>query len=551
MLTNVYTKSLRDRWLSIFIAALSTAVLFAFGMAVYRDIDLSIYQDLGEGFQSLFGISADSDVGGLAYGALMSSYGMLVMAGVAIAGGSALIAGEEKRGSMGALLSNPISRNNVLTSKTTGFFTVLAGGFVILWASAWVTPNMLDVSVAGLDINALLVMMLANAAFYGFLAFALGAWSGRTGIAAGVTAGLMVVSFLAVGLLPLVESLADLARIFPWYYYVNGDPLNNGMPWGDFAVLVGAAATCIGVGFVGFNRRDLKERSVGVSLMDRLRANKATSTMADRLAGEARVSHIWTKTASDHQVLLYIIAPVMFLMTVWIGPMYNLIEDSLKDLGDAFPEELLALFGGGDMSTPEGWYQLEMFGLMLPISLLVITIVIGSAAIAGEEGKHTMGILLSNPVKRSTVVLQKMAVMVAFAFIVGFATFAGVWAGSALGSLGIDPVNIAAACTLGVLLGLSFGAFALALGGATGKSQVASYGATAIAAVSFVTNGFLPLSDNLEFLAKFQPFYYYLTSDPLNNGMDWGHAAILTGLTVVLVALAVVAFNGRDIRSTI
>jgi ABC-type transport system involved in multi-copper enzyme maturation permease subunit len=32
--------------------------------------------------------------------------------------------------------------------------------------------------------------------------------------------------------------------------------------------------------------------------------------------------------------------------------------------------------------------------------------------------------------------------------------------------------------------------------------------------------------------------------------MHWGHAAVLTGLTVVLIGLAVVLFQRRDLRQT-
>ncbi len=45
-------------------------------------------------------------------------------------------------------------------------------------------------------------------------------------------------------------------------------------------------------------------------------------------------------------------------------------------------------------------------------------------------------------------------------------------------------------------------------------------------------------------------FYYYLSSDPLINGMHWGHAAVLGGLFVILVAAAVVLFQRRDLRQT-
>jgi ABC-2 type transport system permease protein len=547
-LTNVYTKSVRDRSTSVLIAAISTALMFVFGMAVYRDIDLSVYTDLPEAFQSMFGIGDDADVGGIAYSALLASYGMLVMAGVAIAAGATSIAGEEKKGTIGLLLSNPLSRSTYVASKAGGVFTALVAAFVVLWISAIVAPQVLDVSTAGYDVNALMTMMFVNAVFYGFLALAIGAWSGNTGAASGVAAGLMIVGFLAVGLLPLVESLAGLAKVFPWYYYDNGDALNQGMPWGDFAILVGLTAVFAIAAFVGFNRRDLRSRSVGVKMIDRLRENKYTHVVADRLAGTARVSHIWIKTVSEHQALLFIAAAGLFAMTVVVGPMYNLIEDALKTMGDTIPEELMALFGGGDMSTPEGWYQIEMFGLMLPIATIAVAIVIGTAAIAGEENNNTMGLLLTNPIRRSTVVLQKTATMVLFAAIIGAAAFLGTMAGSLLGNLGLNVWNVAAASTLGTLLGLVFGAIALALGAATGRTQIAAYGGTALAVVSFVANGFLPLSDSLEGLAKFQPFYYYLTSDPLNNGMDWGHAGVLIGLTVFFVAAALVLFQRRDLR---
>ena len=56
------------------------------------------------------------------------------------------------------------------------------------------------------------------------------------------------------------------------------------------------------------------------------------------------------------------------------------------------------------------------------------------------------------------------------------------------------------------------------------------------------------LSDTFAPLAKYSPFYFYLGSDPLNNGMAWGDAAILIGLFVVLVALSIPLWSRRDLR---
>lgn len=549
-LTNVFTKTSRDRWKSTVVGAVTLAVLLIFGMAVYRDIDVSFWDDLPEAFRNMFGIPEGADVGGLAYGAIYSGYGALTMAAIALAAGAVSIAGEEKNGTIGLLLGDPVSRTKVFLEKAASLVAVTAIGFLILWLAAVAAPVMLDVDIGSMNINALLVMMFVNALFYGFMAMALGAWTGKTSIAIGVTSAVMVVSFIAAGLLPLIESVAGLAKAFPWHYFTSADPVSNGIDWGHFAVLAGSIVVFTVVGVIGLNRRDLRGQSVGTKLIDRLRENPLTHKAAERFAGTARVSHIWVKTASDHQGLLFVVSLVLFVMSVMIGPMYNMLDDTMKTLSEQFPEDLLSLFGGGDLGTPEGFFQVEMFGLTIPIGILAVTIAIGAAAMAGEEKRNTMGLLLSNPVRRSTVVVQNTGTMVLYAIIVGAASFVGVAAGSLVGNLGMNLVNVAAACTLATLLGLVFGGLALALGGATGRTNVAIYGSVGVAVLTYIANGFLPLNDNTEAWARLTPFHYYLSSDPLNTGMAWGHAAVLMGLFLVTVAAAIVLFDRRDLRTT-
>ena len=551
MLANVFTKTTQDWWKGMAIAVVTLGALFLMGMAVYRDIDISIYTSLPDAFLSLFGIPADADIASLAYGAIYTGYGSLTLAAVVLVLGGASIAGEERKGTLGLLLGNPKSRTYVLVSKAGALVLITGLGALVLWAVGRATPEFLDVSVSGIHVEALTLAMAVNALFYGALAMAIGAWTGSRGLASGVAAGIMVLSFVAVGLLPLIDSLDFLAKAFPWYYFSGSDPHLNGVNWGHLAVLITGIVVFVVAAVIGVNRRDLKGQTVGVTMTDRLRANPMTRQIAERLAGSARVSRIWTKTGSEYQGLLFITAALMFLvMGVMIGPMYNLLDEALLNLSDSLPEALLAAFGGGDMSTPEGWYQIETFGLMAPIAVMVTTVIIGGRALAGEEANRTMGLLLANPIRRSTVVLQKTFAMVLAALVVGIATFAGVAGGSLVGGLGMSIGNIAATSLLLTLLGLAFGAVALALGAATGRVPVAIYGAVGLALVFFLLNAFLPLSDRLAGWAKVSPFYYYLGSDPLVNGMHWGHGALLAGLAVALIALSVVLFRRRDLHQT-
>ncbi len=551
MLATVFTKTIRDRWKGSVIGAVTLGLFLLMGMAVYRNIDLTIYTDLPEALRALINIPADADIGSLGYGAIYSSYGALTLAAIAISMGSASIAGEERNGTIGLLLGNPRSRTYVLVSKTASLVLLVALGAVILWGAGQVVPAILDVDIAGMHVGALVLHMFVNALFYGFMALAIGAWTGRGGFASGVTAGVMVVAFFTAGLFPVVEVLENLARVSPWYYFEASQPVVNGINSAHLGVLLSGVVLFGAVALIGINRRDLRGQNSGVTLLDRLRANPRTKRVVDRLAGSTRVSHIWIKTASDHQGLLIVTAGTMFaMMGVMIGPMYSLIDDRLIDFADVFPDTLLALFGGGDMSTAEGWYQLETFGLMAPIAVMVVTVAIASRALAGEEARRTMGLLLANPIPRSRVVLEKSIAMAIYGFVVGFATFAGVAIGSVLGGLGMSPGNIAATSLLVSLLGIAFGAFALAVGAATGRVKMAIFVTVGVALGFHIWNALLPLNESLAVYAIWSPVHYYLGSDPLIEGMNWVHGLVLAALAVGFVGLAVFLFDRRDLRQT-
>ena len=551
MLTNVFTKTTRDRWRGEGIGVVALAVLLFFGMAVYRDIDFSVFTNLPDIARNLMDVPAGADVGSIAYGAIYGTYGTMTLAALALSMGSASIAGEERKGTIGLLLGNPKSRTTVLVSKAASMVLLAALGSFFLWGAGIVAPAVLDVSIAGMHVGALLFHMFVMAIFFGFMAMAVGAWTGNPGLASGVTVGVMFISFVGAALFPVIEGFENLAKVFPWYYFDGSKPANNGVDWGHLSVLFAGIVLFGAIALVGVNRRDLKSQTVGVTMIDRLRGNALTHSVADKLAGSARVSKIWTRTASEYQGLFFVTAALMFfMMGIMMGLFFGLIDASLLEFMEGFPEALLALFGGGDMSTPEGWYQLETFGMMAPIAVMVVTVAIGSRALAGEEEQRTMGLLLANPVRRSTVVHQKTLAMVLVGAGVGIAIFAGVAIGSLLGGLGMDVGNIAATSLLVTLVGIVFGAFALALGASTGRVKVAVYGTVGVALFSYVANAFLPFSETFAGLARFSPFYYYLTSDPLVNGMNWAHGAVLTVLAIVFVGMSVVLFQRRDLRQT-
>lgn len=549
MLSSIFAKAIRDRWIAMSVAAGLIGVWLVLAMALYRDIDISVYTDLPEAIRDLMGIPEGADAATLAYNVMLEFAAALTVAGMAVSMGSAAIAGEERNGTIGLLLGNPKTRTHVLASKLGAMVALVAATTLFLWGAAELAPVLLGVDIGDTDLGAMHLHLAANAIFYGTLAAAVGAWTGNRTLASAIPAGVMVISYFATGLLPLVDSVAGLARAFPWYYFSASNPLANGIHWGHLAVLGAGSVGLVAVAFVGVNRRDLRSRSVGVSLLDRLRDNAHTGRVFDRLAGSTRVSRIWIKTTSEHQALLFVTSGVMFgLMGVLMGPMYTSIEEDIATVGEEFPDAIMALAGDGDLSTPEGWFQVETFSLMAPIAIMIVTVVIGARALAGEEANRTIGLLLANPIRRSRIVVEKAFAMAVYAVIVGASIFAGVALANLISGLDMSYRGIAATSTLVTLLGLAFGALALALSAATGRTRIATYATIGVALTSHLLNSFLPLSDNLAGWARITPHYYFLSSDPLNNGMHWGHATLLTALTGALLVTAVWTFDHRDLR---
>ena len=553
MLANLFTKSIRDRWLGTTLGAAIVGLVLIGAMAAYRQVDISIYTDLPESIRSVMGIPDDADSATLAYNIGLGLIAALTLAGLALSMGASTVAGEERDGTIGLLLANPRSRRRILAAKTAAMVGLAAGASLLVLGAAHFAPAVLDVAIGRTQIDATIIHLFANTLVWAAAATALGAVTGNRALASAATAGVMVGCYFLVGLLPLIDSLADVAKVLPWYWFDGHDPLNNGLAPGYLALQIGAVVVLTGLAWWGVEARDLRNRDCAAGaitqLMDRVRSNDRAACVLERFSGRARLGSIWARAATDGQGLVAVTALVMFgLMGLLMGPMYAAIEGTLADFSADLPENLLAMVGGGDLSTPEGWYRLESFGLMAPIALTLVAAAAGARALAGEERDRTMGVLLANPVSRRRVVLQKATAMWLQTLIVGAATFAGVAGGSILGGLGMSIPNIAAISLHATLLGMMFGALALAVGAATGDARTAIVATIALFGAAYLANSLLGIADSLEGWAALSPFEWYLGGEPLLNGVEWTSVALFGAFTAVLVAAAAALFDRRDLK---
>ena len=549
MLRSVYLKSVRDRLLGVSVAVFALFLTAWMGLWAYSGVDGAdaYFASLPDAYIDLLGITRDSGTAGLMMSMMFGFMGAFVLGGLAVSMGAAAIAGEERDGTINMLMTAPRSRARLHASKAAAYLTLIVGASAAASASYWLAAKLAGSDISSLDLVAATLHLTTVMLVYGVLAFAIGAATGNRATASGVATGLLIVSFLGAGLLPLVSGWEDLAKIFPWYYIDSASPLVHGANWAQLGVLSAVWLALLIAGGLRFARRDLRAGDSVTSLADRMRANPRIAKTMDKVRGSGSTRGLVTKAVSDKQGVALLAAYGLLVLAIFMGPMFNALGDTIGGVVDSMPDAVLAMVGFADYSTPTGWYHGEMLAITGPAVFAIVAVGAG-AALAGEERRRTISVLLSAPLSRMRVAGSKLVAVGILTVLCSVLLFAGIWTANLVSNLGMDAGNIAAAAALQGALGLVFGTAAFAAAALTGRSTTAAWVGTGVAVGGWAVNTFVGVNPDLENVAKVSPFYWALHSYPLDNGMDWVGLAVLLGVSAVLCAAGLAGYGRRDLR---
>ena len=225
-------------------------------------------------------------------------------------------------------------------------------------------------------------------------------------------------------------------------------------------------------------------------------------------------------------------------------------NESMKKLVSEYPDALKAFiaFGGTvDYSSGAGYLGSELFSFMVPLLLLVAAIGAGARAIAGEEERGTLDLLLANPISRPRLVLEKLAALVAELALFAVILWGALAVGASAANMGIGLDKLAAATFDAALLALLFGVLALLVGCLSGRRAQALAVPAVAAVAAYLVNALGAIVSWLEPAQKASPFYHYVAGDPLRHGIAPSHSGLLLLAVAVLAGLAPLAFTRRDL----
>jgi ABC-2 type transport system permease protein len=218
---------------------------------------------------------------------------------------------------------------------------------------------------------------------------------------------------------------------------------------------------------------------------------------------------------------------------------------------ESMPPALMQMFGidsAATLATPEGFIAFGFFGYTLLI-LAVFAVVCGMNITANEEDDGIMDIVLSAPIPRWRVIVEKYLAYALMAILIMLISFLGLWIGMQGSALVVDISRVFES-TINVipsmLLMIAFTMFAGTVLRRRGT-------ALAISAVFVVASYFIDFlgeaasgtaADTLRAISFFS---YYDANDVMVNGLNIGNVAVLLIATAVLFAGSLYAFQRRDV----
>ena len=275
-------------------------------------------------------------------------------------------------------------------------------------------------------------------------------------------------------------------------------------------------------------------------------------SLVSRLVG---LGSIFGKGVRDSRRAALIIGGLLGLLVLVSGSQVAIEYDTALERAAlaAQMSALPAVFQGmlGEpigIETIGGFLSWRVFGF-IPVMVGIWSIVALSGALAGELARGSLDVVVTGPIGRSRVAIEKLAAhMAALAIAVAILGALAYITISAFGTLPNDPVGLDAILGQSVwvfVATLAPGAAAFAVAPFVGRASAVGVGALVLF-LSFLVNGYgdlVPVFDAVRGLS-----YFDLTSGhrPMAGAWDWPAMGLLTAIVAAVLAGGVVAFARRD-----
>lgn len=209
--------------------------------------------------------------------------------------------------------------------------------------------------------------------------------------------------------------------------------------------------------------------------------------------------------------------------------------------------QLMGLSDAALLATPTGFIVL-IYGFVLLI-LCFWAVLSGMNVVSNEEDEGTLDMLLSLPIPRWRVVVEKFAVFALFGLIILLLGHLGLLVGSQFATMELDVARVFET-SMGMLPSLLCVVALTVFFTTFMRRRTTALGLVIALVVGSYVLDFLADSapDSIFYSLRFASlFTYYEGEAIIADGLNWGHVGVLLAVTTLLLAGSLWAFQRRDV----
>jgi ABC-2 type transport system permease protein len=467
---------------------------------------------------------------------------VILLAVWALLAASRTLRGEEESGRLDMLLSQPASRVHTAVAKVGAIaVALLLASLLIGLVTAASAPGTPDAAYGTAQSLLLGLNVALLALFFGALALFLSQFTRSRGAAAGLTGGILGLSFLFDGIGRVVDSEA-LRRVSPVYYFGLSKPLvsSYGADPGAMAVLLISTLVLATAAIGLFVRRDLGAPAMQLTFGSGRRTTSAPSRKALPV-GDWSLRSVYARSLRALTAMTFWVAVVVVSYGAIATSVTRQEEHVIADYYKGTPFANLLVTSSANADT--GF--IASFFSFLVVAPAIYALMLATRWASGEENGR-LELLLATPRSRTGVLLAHFAALATLITLVAASFGASVAALVAAQGLAVDGVRLVEAVAGMVPIALVVGAVGYLLAGWLRPGPLVGLLSLLLVAsflVPLLGSG-LKLPDWALQLSIFQQY-----GSPLVDGLHWVNMLALLAVATAALALATWRFARKDIAT--
>ena len=239
---------------------------------------------------------------------------------------------------------------------------------------------------------------------------------------------------------------------------------------------------------------------------------------------------------------------VFVLFSALYFSMFPSVKEEMEVFEEAFPAFFFELFGIEALHTIEGFIAAEIYSFFWVVLVGLYFAYVGAGLISNDVAERKMDLILSNPISRESVVLQKVAALWLPLVVLNVAVPLVVYVGALVIGESFDPVALSMVHLLSIPYLLVCAGIGLVISVLIDRVRTARAASLTVVFMLWLIEGVSRLDDEYEWVGAVGPSRYYdETAILVHEEYAFSDAAVLVVAFLVLLGVAVIVFTRRDI----